>query len=61
MVDEVIELCEKDLKSRVTKDKLLLEAAEENAITQIKTFFQPWVEELDKDYEIEVVVAKEEK
>lgn len=51
---EAFELCEKDLKERVSKEKDLAELAEKNAVAVVKGLVEPWVEQIDKDYKVTV-------
>lgn len=55
VLNEALKLCEADLKSRALEEELLLVAARENAISGIKTFFQPWIDTLDEDYKVTFV------
>lgn len=45
---------EEDLKERVKKEEDLLNIAKENAIASIKALFEPWIEQLDKEYVVQV-------
>lgn len=51
---EAFELCEKDLKERVGKEKDLTELAEKNAVAVVKGLVEPWVEQIDKEYKVTV-------
>lgn len=51
---EAFELCEKDLKERVSKEKDLAELAEKNAVAVVKGLVEPWVEQIDKEYKVTV-------
>ena len=62
-MEEAIELCKKDLNDRTKTEELLIVTAQENAMSSIKAFFQPWIETLDEEYEVEFVqeVKEDEK
>lgn len=48
-----------DLKKRVDKQESLLEIANYNAITAVKALIEPWVNQLDGQYEVEVKTNEE--
>lgn len=51
---EAFELCEKDLKEKIGKEKDLAELAEKNAVAVVKGLVEPWVEQIDNEYKVTV-------
>lgn len=49
---EAYKLCKADLKKRVESEKLLKETAKENAISSVEALFKPWIETVDKEYQV---------
>ena len=43
-----------DLQERVKQEKDLHEMAKENAIASVRALFVPWIEQIDKEYTVEV-------
>lgn len=50
---EAYKLCKKDLKERAAKETELINNAKENAKSAIEALIKPWVESVDKDFQIE--------
>ena len=51
---EAFELCERDLKEKIGKEKDLAALAEKNAIAVVKGLVEPWVAQIDSEYSITV-------
>lgn len=51
---EAFELCEKDLKERVLQEKDLKDQAQKNAQAVVQGLVEPWVKQIDNDYNITV-------
>ena len=49
---EAYKLCKADLKKRVESENLLKETAKENAISSVEALFKPWIETIDKEYQV---------
>lgn len=49
---EAYKLCKADLKKRVESEDLLKETAKENAISSVEALFKPWIETIDKEYQV---------
>uniref|UniRef100_UPI004055D893 DUF4230 domain-containing protein n=1 Tax=Agathobacter sp. TaxID=2021311 RepID=UPI004055D893 len=51
---EAYKASRQDLENRVKKETKLHEMAKENAIASVNALFAPWIEQMDKEYTIEV-------
>lgn len=51
---ETYELCRADLAERATKEENLLTLARENAVTAVEALVDPWVQQLDEEYKVNV-------
>jgi hypothetical protein len=51
---EATTLCKKDLAKRVNDSDLIYKAAQENAVTTVKGFFEPWIKSVSDKYIVEV-------
>lgn len=51
---EAYKLCEDDLNERAEKEKDLLSLANENAKTVVEAMIRPWIQQLDKEYTIDI-------
>ena len=50
---EAYKLCKNDLRERAQNETELLSNAEENAKSAIEALLKPWVESVDKEFQIE--------
>ena len=51
---EASKICKADLEEKVNNEEKLLVLARENAISAVQGLIQPWVEQIDNEYTIEV-------
>lgn len=51
---EAYKLCQKDLKHRANEEKEMLTLGRENAVAAIEGLVKPWVQQVDKEYVVEV-------
>ena len=49
---EAYKLCKADLKKRIEDEDLLKKTAKENAISSVEALFKPWIETVDKEYQV---------
>ena len=49
---EAYKLCKADLKKRIEDEELLKKTAKENAISSVEALFKPWIETVDKEYQV---------
>lgn len=49
---EAYKLCKADLKNRIEDEELLKNTAKENAISSVEALFKPWIETVDKEYQV---------
>ena len=52
---EALEVVKSDLAAKVAEDDMLNELAYENAKTIVEALLEPWLEQLDSTYTLEVV------
>lgn len=51
---EASKICKADLEEKANNEEKLLDLARENAISAVQGLIQPWVEQIDNEYTIEV-------
>lgn len=51
---EAYKLCQADLKKRANEEKEMLTLGRENAVAAIEGLIKPWVQQVDKEYVVEV-------
>lgn len=51
---EAYKKCLEDISTRANQETVLLEMAQENTISAVKGLIEPWVEQLDGEYTVEV-------
>lgn len=49
---EAYKLCKADLNKRIEDEELLKKTAKENAISSVEALFKPWIETIDKEYQV---------
>lgn len=49
---EAYKLCKADLKKRIEDEELLKKTAKENAVSSVEALFKPWIETVDKEYQV---------
>lgn len=51
---EAYKLCKNDLKNRANEFDLILETAQENAVSSVRALFEPWIKTIDQEFKVEV-------
>ena len=51
---EAYAACKEDLEKRVKEEQSLLSMAKENATEAVKALIEPWVQQVDKEYTVEI-------
>lgn len=51
---EAFNISKEDLKKRTANDESLMQMARENAVSSIRAFIEPWIEQLDAEYTVEI-------
>lgn len=51
---EAYQICTKDLRKRALQEDKLLEQAKDNAIHAIEGLIEPWVQQMDAEYKVEI-------
>ena len=51
---EAYELCKTDLARREAKENDLMTLAKENAVTAVEALVDPWVQQIDGEYKVNI-------
>ncbi|MCM1431664.1 MAG: DUF4230 domain-containing protein [Muribaculaceae bacterium] len=51
---EAYELCKSDIQQRAAYEEELLKLARENAISSVRAWVEPWIEQIDNEYQVNI-------
>lgn len=54
VLGEALEKCKEDIEQKAGEDELIVEMARENAENFLRAFFEPWIEQMEDSYTVEI-------